>query len=404
MSNYWDTIASKNYNDGIAISETSRQMMLKLVKAGDSILDTGCGNGITYWALKEYCPDFTYHGFDYSEKMIDVARELYPEASFEVLPAGAMDKFADNSYDIVYMRHLLDCVRDYRPIVKNAFRICRKKVIIDNRRAFISDPDKIVDHNTIEGHEWYNCYTADYNLGEFNQLARELSVNVSYFFPKDKEMIETGAFVVIGKHLDDAVFDLDDFYDENNNLDLILDLKKRFPNLKVTLFCIPSKCSVDFIKGLKDKYGDWIKFVPHGWRHDTERGPRECDIWTREEAHKYLEMIEERGIFEKGFKAPGWEINRATYEALAERGYWIMEHWEYDRYLDIKLPRYTTGHLYEVHGHIQDNVPLNNLKELATTKCNFTDKTQFHFVDEVLDDNNYLDKLCQSLAVQPSLQ
>ena len=96
------------------------------------------------------------------------------------------------------------------------------------------------------------------------------------------------------------------------------------------------------------------------------------------------------GVFDKGFRPPGWNINHETYEVLRDRGYWIADHKDHDQWRDdIKLPHYTTGHLMEVHGHIQP-CNMNGLNELSTTKCNFGKNTEFHFIEEVLDDNNYL--------------
>jgi hypothetical protein len=211
-----------------------------------------------------------------------------------------------------------------------------------------------------------------------------MSVNVSFGKVGDEE------FVIIGKHLDEAVFELDDFYDTNNNLPILLNLKERFPDLKVTLFCIPSKCSIQFISELKRKY-DWMDFAVHGWFHDT-RGlnAQESNFWTTEEANTFLDRAEAMGVFSKVFRAPGWNINIETYRVLIERGYIIAEHLGHDRWAELGGKRYTTGHLMEVHGHVQ-NVNMNGLEELATSKCNFGPNTHFNFITKaVLGSENYL--------------
>ena len=191
--------------------------------------------------------------------------------------------------------------------------------------------------------------------------------------------------IVIGKKMDDIVFTLDDFHEDNHNLDILLKIKEQCPKMKVTLFTIPSMCSVEFIRGLKEKY-DWMEFAMHGWLHFTDRGSQEADIWTKEEALKYITMCEEKfgDLFVKGFKAPGWQMNHETYEALKEKGYWVMDgewlkHLRPDDFTDY----YETQHLYEVNGHIQPT-PYNGLKEIYNLKNPFLPSSNFYFVSEMV--------------------
>lgn len=357
------------------LDNPSRKIILDYIGPNDSILDMGCGGG----GLRGITNN-PYFGFDYSAKAIELAHQRYPDAKFMVLDQRETKKiFKDNEYDIVVLRHYLENQENWKETVREAFRIANKKVIIVMRRPFIDDRTRLVEENNNDTWVW------DINYREFDQVARLLSVNVSFGKVQEEEL------VVIGKHLDNVVFDLDDFHDTNHNLPLLLSLKERFPKLKVTLFCIPSKCSIKFLKNCADRYGEWMEFAVHGWFHDNAEGQAyESNYWTKEDAHKYLQMAEDMGVFVKGFRAPGWNMNRETYEVLAERGYWIADHLGHDRWEnEIILPHYTTGHLWEVHGHVQ-LVNMNGLEELATTKCNFGPNTEFHFVSEALDTNNYL--------------
>ncbi len=376
MLNYWENIFAGNGGYYYDLDKPSRKAILDYLGAGDSVLDLGCGGG----ALRAILPaGHRYLGMDYAPTAIKLSCERFPDTPFMVGDARRdLAAFKDNEYDIVVMRHFLENQEDWRTVVKEAFRVANKKVIIVMRRPFINDPSKLLESPN-------DTFVWDINHGEFNMLARHLSVNVSYGKVQDEEV------VVIGKHLDKVVFDLDDFHDTNHNLPLLLDLKRRFPNLKVTLFCIPSKCSIPFIQSLKDRYGQWMEFAVHGWHHDTEHGTaQESNYWTKEEANHYLQLAEDMGIFVKGFRAPGWNINHETYEVLAERGYWVADHKDHDRWVaEIKLPRYTTGHLAEVHGHIQQ-CNMNGLLDLATVKCNFHRDTTFRFVSEALDTSEYL--------------
>ncbi len=53
-----------------------------------------------------------------------------------------------------------------------------------------------------------------------------------------------------------------------------------------------------------------------------------------EDTIQHLEMVENKfpGIFVRGFKAPGWQINDEVYRALKDKGYWVM-----NQYIDYKI-------------------------------------------------------------------
>lgn len=372
MNNYWEKVFKENPNY-YSEDDPSRRVILDYLGPKDTILDLGCGGGAFRGLLED---SRGYLGLDYSPTAIKLASERHPHSKFMVGDSRDLSIFKDNEYDVVVMRHFLESQESWRKVVESAFRICNKKVIIVMRRPFINEPSKILENPD-------DTWVWDINFNEFNMLARQLSVSVCYGKVNEEEI------VIINKHLDNAVFQLDDFHDTNHNLPLLLSLKDRFPNLKVTLFCIPSKCSVKFLQSIKDRY-PWVELAVHGWFHDThDLIAQEANFWTKEEAHKYLQMAEDMEVFVKGFKAPGWNLNHETYEILADRGYWISEHKDHDRWEGIKLPRYKTGHLCEVNGHIQ-NCNMNGLEELVTTKCNFSPQTKFRWVSEALDTEEYL--------------
>ncbi len=235
------------------------------------------------------------------------------------------------------------------------------------KEAFKNTGDKVIAHTK----DW-----SEIDFDSFNMVCRILTTNVSY--GKD----EQGELIHIGKILEDVVFDLDDMSEEHNPMPTLLDLKYRFPKLKVSLFCILSKCPDEWIKEIKDKCGDWIQFCLHGDLHDTEHGnAQETNFWTAEQMNEYLDKAEAKGLYEKVFRAPGWGYNWETVKVLADRGYIIAEHLGHDRWEEFGGKRYTTGHLMEVHGHTWE-CNMNGVKELATTKCNFGENTNFYFITE----------------------
>ena len=164
------------------------------------------------------------------------------------------------------------------------------------------------------------------------------------------------------------VADFDDFHENQHQLELLHGLHSKIPGYRVTLFVIPGMCSLKWLQTVKT---DWMQFALHGEQHG-----RECLDWTTEEVHKYLDKYEAWGIFEKVFRAPGWVLNQATFDVLAERKYILAaKQSDDDReviypgklYIHRKnrteiVPKSDGVQLRIVHGHI-NNVCGNGLNK-----------------------------------------
>lgn len=72
--------------------------LAQYLSSGDKILDLGCGNGRLIEILKD--KNIDYFGIDFSEKLIETAREDYPEAKFQVADALNLP-FPENFFDKV---------------------------------------------------------------------------------------------------------------------------------------------------------------------------------------------------------------------------------------------------------------------------------------------------------------
>ena len=117
------------------------------------------------------------------------------------------------------------------------------------------------------------------------------------------------------------IVDFDDFTERDNQLGLLAMLKEANPAFRCTLFAIPALGSDEFW----DSVPEWCELAMHGWWHPH---PREAEHWTYEDACDVLSAKPAR--FEKGFKAPGWQISDDTYQAIIDMGFWVADHWEND--------------------------------------------------------------------------
>jgi ubiquinone/menaquinone biosynthesis C-methylase UbiE len=92
---------------------------------GDKILDLGCGSGRYFLLLKE--KGVNYFGIDIAEKLIEIAKNKYPEGNFQIVDALNFQfptNFFDKVYSIATLHHIpskefrLQFLREVKRILK----------------------------------------------------------------------------------------------------------------------------------------------------------------------------------------------------------------------------------------------------------------------------------------------
>jgi len=181
---------------------------------------------------------------------------------------------------------------------------------------------------------------AEWTLGIKPVWVKEVARRLIYFFDFEKEF---------------KIVDFDDFSEKNNRLDLLIKLKEKIPNLKITLFVIPGKCSKEFCQKVNKE--DWIELALHGDIHSY----LECKNWTKEQTLKYLDKYEGWNCFQKIFRPPYWVGSEGLRQGLAEKGYILCQ----NKPMDYNGKLYILNKMglnVSVHGHIP-NVCGNGLEE-----------------------------------------
>jgi hypothetical protein len=197
------------------------------------------------------------------------------------------------------------------------------------------------------------------------------------------------------KEIKPIIASFDDFCDENNRWDEILEVKKAIPELKVTLFAISGKCSPELLEKSKQ---DWVELAFHSLYHDFTRTDDWLN-WDKEEAKKVLTEVQQYG-FVKGIKFPQWRFTIPCLDACKELGFWICLPISYPslNYLNLEVKKRLTkfwvtiqegfseyDDYFEFWYHTySDELPmgLNKLKEYCKEN-----KVLFKFMSEVVSEN-----------------
>lgn len=102
----------------------------KLLKAGESVLDVGCGPGWNFDHLLEHGPSVKYRGMDYSKRFIKVASErVKPMQIFKVGDVRDIPE-PDKSFDVVILQDVLEHTNGYEVPLNEALRVARRMVIV----------------------------------------------------------------------------------------------------------------------------------------------------------------------------------------------------------------------------------------------------------------------------------
>lgn len=143
----------------------------KYVKDNWSLLDYGSGSGTTYEAwLKdrlEY-PPFEYRGVDIIPKNVEWCKKQWPLADFQINPSLHKIDQPDQSWDVVYSRHVVDHMESFEKAMDEHKRVAKKLVIAILWTGFVDSDEheikNIVDQRGLPTEKLYpNEYTNNYS-------------------------------------------------------------------------------------------------------------------------------------------------------------------------------------------------------------------------------------------------
>ncbi|HTD98474.1 MAG TPA: methyltransferase domain-containing protein [Mucilaginibacter sp.] len=142
---------------------------LLAAKAGERILDLGCGTGDLANQLQGLGADVV--GIDASPEMIATAKEKYPYIHFEI--ANAIDFDFDEPFDAVFSNAVLHWIKDADSVIKSVYNVLKPggRFVAEmggkgNMREMIAATGTILSkygyNKAGQAHPWYFPSTADY--------------------------------------------------------------------------------------------------------------------------------------------------------------------------------------------------------------------------------------------------
>lgn len=167
----WAPIYDRTFG---AVTNAGRRRAVSYVNGRTgTVLEVGVGTGLS---LEHYAPGLQVTGIDYSEEMLEKAREkvrvrgLSQVAGLRRMDARELD-FPDNTFDTVVAMHVLSVVPDPARVMGEIARVCKPggKVVITNHfvreKGGLAMIERIISPfaNTIGWHSDFHIETV---LGE----------------------------------------------------------------------------------------------------------------------------------------------------------------------------------------------------------------------------------------------
>jgi SAM-dependent methyltransferase len=112
-----------------------RILLKEYFKENFSVLDIGCAQGGFVNILTHLNKKFSYTGVDYNKKMLALAKKENPKYKFLNIQDNNFAKNIDQKFDLVIVFGILHLNKDWKKILKEAKKLCKKYLIFDMREC-----------------------------------------------------------------------------------------------------------------------------------------------------------------------------------------------------------------------------------------------------------------------------
>ena len=124
---------NNNRNSWEDLYKSEKKVIKKILKKNSSILDIGCAQGGLSIALEKKIKNYSYTGLDYNSLMIKKAKKKFPNHNFVKIKNLNLSKLFNVKFDIVFVLGILHLNRNWKKILKEAYKLTRRHLVFDLR-------------------------------------------------------------------------------------------------------------------------------------------------------------------------------------------------------------------------------------------------------------------------------
>ncbi len=135
---WWDNRIGRNANWGDSIKHPQRVWLTGFGGViNHRVLEVGYGTGKDYAGIRDKA--VAYRGYDFTKSFQDVCLGRWPDGDFRLASVTSLPE-PDRSWDLVFCRHLLEHVEDWRTALYEMFRVTDRWLAILAWRALWDKP------------------------------------------------------------------------------------------------------------------------------------------------------------------------------------------------------------------------------------------------------------------------
>lgn len=188
----------QNRHDVSDLYPSEKIFLPRVLFPGAKVLDVGCASGGFFNIMRSFEPHIEYTGIDLSERAVALARERYPEATFQVTEGFDLP-FEDNTFDLVHCTSVFNNEPSYQPMLKEMYRVSNRFVLADIRLLEgIGNVQKTVYNIQFNGGDVEA--TVPYVVNDADEVANF----ILRLEPKPKALRGTGYFHQVAKEAESA--------------------------------------------------------------------------------------------------------------------------------------------------------------------------------------------------------
>jgi homoserine O-acetyltransferase len=157
--------------------------ILRLIRAGSSVLDLGCGSGELLACLRE-AGHGPLMGVEVSEEaIVDCVRAGLPVVHADI--DEGLDAFADGQFDVVLLSHTLQAVGDVRHALREMLRVGRRGIVsfsnvgYEAYRQRLSEEGRAPEPTDHDPHPWWGSPALRlFSILDFEDLCGEMGLPI----------------------------------------------------------------------------------------------------------------------------------------------------------------------------------------------------------------------------------
>lgn len=175
--------ASIDYGNGIHTKHRHtgyHHFFIKNLKAGERVLDIGCGNGFMSYDMVTQVPGVKVVGIELNKENIKFAREHYQHPNLDFIHGDALQELPNETFDVVTLSNVLEHIEERGEFLKKIAQQIKPKRFIIRVPLFERDWRVPLKKELGVDYRLDSTHCIEYTQEEYLEELRQAGLNVTH--------------------------------------------------------------------------------------------------------------------------------------------------------------------------------------------------------------------------------